>query len=147
MHRHLEVVGRRVDVAAGQLVAVGEGDAVDDEVEAAPFVGDRLEDRVHRGVVGDVAMADHLGTHLLGERAHALAQRFALVGEGQLRALRGRLLGDPVSNRAIVGDAEHEPALACQQSRALVRHELPARSSDLNRPMSRTRHQPRGRRV
>ena len=53
-----EVASRRVDVAAGQLVLVGEGDGVDEEIEPAPVRLDLLEDGVHRRRVGDVAMAD-----------------------------------------------------------------------------------------
>ncbi len=47
-----------VDVAAGQLVLVREGDAVDEEVEPAPVALDLGEDGVHGRRVGDVAMAD-----------------------------------------------------------------------------------------
>ena len=37
-----EVVLGRVDIAAGQLVLVGEGDAVDDEIRAPP-TGSQLD--------------------------------------------------------------------------------------------------------
>ncbi len=41
VHRLGEVVARRVDVAAGQLVLVGEADGVDDEVDLAPLLFER----------------------------------------------------------------------------------------------------------
>ena len=47
-------------IAAGQFVLVGEGDAMDDEVELAPELLDLGEDRVDGGAVGDVAMADDM---------------------------------------------------------------------------------------
>ena len=52
-----------------------------------------------------------------GERAHALAQRLALIGEGELGALGGERLGDAPGDRMVVGDAHHEAALAAHQAR------------------------------
>ena len=78
----------RLDIAAGELVLVGEGDAVDDEVELAPEPCDLGEDRVDRRRVGDVAMADDGGAEGLGKGLDALLQGVALVGEGEFGALR-----------------------------------------------------------
>ena len=89
-HRLREVVGGGVDVAAGELVLVGEGDGVDEEIEPAPLRLDLGEDRVHGRGVGHVAMADDMGADLGGERLDALLQRVALVGEGDLGARRVR---------------------------------------------------------
>ena len=55
----------RLDIAAGELVLVGEGDAMDDEVERAPELPHFVEDGVDGRAVGDVAMADDRGVELL----------------------------------------------------------------------------------
>ena len=73
-----EIVFRRVDIAAGQLVLVGEGDAMDDEVDRSPQFSGFREHRVDRGAVGDVAMAEDMGAQFLRERPDALFQRVAL---------------------------------------------------------------------
>ena len=62
-------------------------------------------------------MADDLGAELLCQRTHALAERLALKGEGEFGPLQRRLLGDTPGDRSVVGDAEHEPALAGEQAR------------------------------
>ena len=47
-HRLGEIVRRGVDVAALQLVLVGEGDGVDDEVKRTPFPCNGVESGIHR---------------------------------------------------------------------------------------------------
>ena len=49
------------------------------------------------------------------QRLDALLERVALIGEGQRRALRGGRLGDAPGDRAVVGDAHDQPALALHQ--------------------------------
>ena len=71
--------------------------------------------------IGDVAMADDMRAELGGERLDALLQRVALIGERELRALRARGAGDAPGDRAVVGDAHDEAALAG--------HQLPAHAS------------------
>ena len=59
IHGHGEVLARRLDVLALQLVLVGEGDGVDDEIEARPKrSAEGGEDGVDAGFVGDVAGQD-----------------------------------------------------------------------------------------
>src|SRR3546814_1214845 len=48
VERAQEVRAAGVDVLALELVLVGIGDRVDDEIERAPGVGEGVEDRVHR---------------------------------------------------------------------------------------------------
>lgn len=67
---------------------------MDDEVELAPELLDLGEDRVDRGAVGDVAMADDMAAEFLGERLDPLLQRVALIGEGEFRTRVRRSLGD-----------------------------------------------------
>lgn len=104
-----------LDIAARQLVLIGEGDAVDDEVELAPELLDLGEDRVDRRAVGDVAMADDMAAKLLGKRLDPLLQRIALIGEGEFRSRIRRRLGDAPGDGPVVRDAHHEPALALEE--------------------------------
>ena len=62
-----------------------------------------------------------MSAELLGERLHAAAECFALVGESQRRTLLGELLRDPPRDRVIVGDPHDEAALAAHQLPHAVR--------------------------
>jgi hypothetical protein len=106
---------RRVDVAALELVAVGEGDGVHDEVEAAPFTFQRAEDGLERLVVLDVGFDDDLRAHRLDERLHALAEGVALVGEGEFGAVLMQSLRNAPGDGVIIGDAHDQAALAGHQ--------------------------------
>ena len=44
-----------------------------------------------------------------------LAERVALIGEGQFRAVRRQRLGDTPSDRVVIGDAHDQAALALHQ--------------------------------
>src|SRR5690606_13342725 len=111
-----EVVVAGVDVAAGQLLLVGEADGVDEEIQLAPFLLDRGEDGVDGGAVGDVAMAGDKGADLFRQRLDALLQRVALIGKGQFRALIGAGLGDAPGDGAVVRDAKDDAAFAGHQA-------------------------------
>ena len=50
-----EVLARGIGVAALQLVLVGKGDGVHEEIHRAPFLLDLIEHRIDRGDVLDVA--------------------------------------------------------------------------------------------
>ena len=82
-----------VDEAPVELGLVGEGDGMDEDVEPAPFAGNALEERVERGRVLDVGRQDQAGADALGERDDAAPEALALVGEGELGALRGEGAG------------------------------------------------------
>ena len=110
-HRLGEIVGGGVDIAAGELVLVGKGDGMDQEIEAAPETLDLGEDRIHRRRVGDVAMADDMGADLLGQRLDALLQGVALVGQRDIRAGIAAGPGDSPGDRPVVGDAHDQAAL------------------------------------
>ena len=51
----------------------------------------------------------------LRQRLHAPAERLALIGEGERRALGGERLGDAPGDRVVVGDPHDQPALALHQ--------------------------------
>ena len=70
-------------------------DGVDKEIERAPFLLDRGKDGVDRCDVLDVAGQEKVGAERCGQRLHALAERFALIGEGELGALRGQRAAMP----------------------------------------------------
>jgi hypothetical protein len=54
IHGAAEILPRGVGIIALQLVFVGEGDGMDDEIQCAPFLADRGEDRIHRCQILDV---------------------------------------------------------------------------------------------
>ena len=85
---------------------------MNDEVEPPPPFAERLEDGVEAGVVHDVAGQDQVRADRLRERADALAQRLALIGERHLAAVRVHRLGDRPGDRAIVGDPHDQASLA-----------------------------------
>ena len=65
-------------------------------------------------VRADVARGDERALDRRGELAHVLLDPLALVGERELGAAVGEPLGDRPRDRALVGDAEDEPALAVE---------------------------------
>ena len=115
----LEVLARGVGVAAAQLVAVGEGERMHDEIERAPFLADHLEHALNALQILDVGLHDDLGADAFGERHGAAAEGATLIGEGKLGALAVQHAGDAPGDRAIVGDAHHQPPLPGHQRRGL----------------------------
>ena len=63
-------------------------------------------------VGADVALGHERARDAVGEVAHALLDPLALVGERELRAALGQPPRDRPRDRALVGDPEHETALA-----------------------------------
>ena len=98
-------------VAALELVAVGEGKRVHDEIERAPFLADHLEHAFDALQILDIGLFDDRGADRLGERHGAAAESAALIGEGKLGALAVQHAGDAPGDRAVVGDAHHQPLL------------------------------------
>ena len=98
---------------------------MDDEVHVAPTLSNGGEHGIDAGIVGDVAGHDEVDADGLGEGGHPLAERLALVGEGQLGAVGGGGARDAPGDRAFVGDAHDQAALASHQP-ALLSHQIPA---------------------
>ncbi|MNT05268.1 hypothetical protein D3C72_1398830 [compost metagenome] len=109
------VAGGVVDEGALQLVLVGEGHRVDDEVDRAELFFQLFEGLVHRGVVGDVGLDQQLGADAFGQGTHAALKAFAEVGEGQLGALGGQLRGDAPGDGTGVRDPHDQALLALHQ--------------------------------
>src|SRR6185312_12853245 len=87
-----------VDVAAFQLIWIGECDRMHDEIESLPILAEGRENAADALLVGYVAVHHDLAVDAVGERTDALAQRVALEGEGELGALRMHRLGDAPSD-------------------------------------------------
>ena len=87
VHRHREILGRRVDIAALELLLVGEGDGVDDEIEAVPFRAELGEGGVDASPARTTSQSiSAAGLSGCDERRHALLERVALIGEGEFGA-------------------------------------------------------------
>ena len=111
----LEIGARGVGVAALQLVAVGEGKRVHDEIERAPFLLDHLEHAFDALQILDIGLLDDRSADRLGKRHGAAAESAALIAEGKLGALAVQHAGDAPGDGAVVGDAHHQPTLARHQ--------------------------------
>src|SRR5262249_24597439 len=132
-HRLGKIVRRRVQVAPGQLILVGEGNGVHEKIERAPFRFNRRESRVDSIRFGYVAVADHQPAYLFSQWFDPLLQRLALISESELGALPMASLCDTPGERAVVGDTQDQAALAAQETRGF-RHDLPRCSADRESP-------------
>src|SRR5262249_46799327 len=128
-----KIVGRRCQVAAGQLILVGEGDRMHEEIERAPFRLNRRESRVDSVWFGDVAVTEPQPANLLRQRFDPFLQRLALISESELGALPVASLCDTPGERAVVGDTQDQAALAAQETRGF-RHDLPRCAADRESP-------------
>src|SRR5208282_1542499 len=126
-----EVGARRLEVLSLQLVLVGVGNRMDDEIEAAPTPGERGKEAIEAFFGGYVGVLDEITVEAVGKRPHALAERLALVGEGECRAIRVQRLGDTPAERALVGDP-HDEALLTRHQRHRLPQCSPFRSSYTN---------------
>ena len=77
----------------------------------------RLEDRIDRGDLLDVARQYERGTERLCQRLDAPAESLALVGERERRTVRRQPAGDAPGDRMVVGDPHDQPALALHELR------------------------------
>jgi hypothetical protein len=115
--RVAEVLAAGVHEPARQLRLVGKRDGVDHEIEAAPCLAQLGETGIHRRVVHHVHIDQQRGTDRGRQRLHPLAEGLTLVGKRKLRAFGMQRLGDAPCDRAFVGHAHDEPALALHQIR------------------------------
>ena len=111
-----KIVGGGFEIAAVELILVGEGDRMHDEIDLAPLLLQHVERRIDGGGVGDVAMTEQEAVQLLCQRLDPLLQRVALPGQRDLGARRVACLGDTPGDRTVIGNAEHDPALAMHQT-------------------------------
>ena len=105
---HLEAIARGLVEVVLHVLARGEGDGVDERVEASEFLADLGEDRVDLAVDGDVARQQQRVGHRRGQRLDTLLQPLALVGEGEAHPLARERLRDGPGDGALVGDTEDD---------------------------------------
>ena len=102
----------RIHEAAGEVFAVGEGDRVDEDIDAPEPRFRLIEDCLDLGVIGDVAQFDEVRADAFGQRADALFERGHGVGEGDLRAGGVERLRDTPGDGVVVRHPEDERGLA-----------------------------------
>src|SRR6185312_3804534 len=107
------------EIAAVELVLVGEGDRMHDEIDLAPPLLQHIEHRIDGRGIRDVAMAEQEAVQFLRQRFDALLQCVTLPGQRDLGARRMASLRDAPGDRTIIGNAEHNAALALHQTRML----------------------------
>jgi hypothetical protein len=77
-----------------------------------PFSSSLSEKAIEAFLVLDVGLLDDLAPDLLDHRQHALAEGCPLIGEGHLGARGMQGLGDAPGDRALIGHAHDQSALA-----------------------------------
>ena len=87
-----------------------------EKVETAPFGAQGLEHGVDTGNVLDIARQHGVDLELIRKRLDALAQRFALIGEGKLGALGPEGLGNTPGDGVIIGNAHDQTAFSLHQA-------------------------------
>jgi len=112
VHGEGKAVGRGVDDAAVQVVALGEGHGVDREVELAEGGVDGGEGRVDGLGLGDIQQMDMLDAEAVHYRLDEGAGLLVLVGQDQLGAGVDAGLGNAGGNGFLVGDAGDQADLA-----------------------------------
>ena len=113
-----EIGAAGIDIAALQFVAVGEGDGMDEKVEAAPIrCLRRSKHRIELGVVLDIGAGTTSCEPIDWASGRSrLAWRIALIGEGDLGTMRRQHARDAPGDGMVVGDAHHQAPLALHQS-------------------------------
>ncbi len=95
---------------------------MDEKIERPPlplYFGKHL---VNGADVLDVAGQNEVGADRPRERLHALGERVALIGEGELGAVRREGARNAPGDRMVVGDPHDQAALAVHQIGHCVRH-------------------------
>ena len=111
----LEAVARGIQKAAVEILTVGKGYGVDQDVQVAPVVFDQ------GGSVGDLAVVAHVTlegkftAQVLTEGLHPFFNGLAHIVEGQARALFLKGGGDAVGDASVVGKAHDQGFFSLQQ--------------------------------
>ena len=112
VERQPEALPAGVHEPASQVVAVGEGDAVHDHVDAAEPVAERLESGCDVVVGAHVTLDQGDVTQRVGQLRDAAPQPLVLVGEGQRCAGLVQHAGDGPGDATLVGDSDYDYVLA-----------------------------------
>ncbi len=83
---------------------------MDDEIETAPALRHCREHQIEALFRTDIGLEYKIAVEALRQRSHPLAQRLALIGEGEFGAVVTQGFGDAPGDRALVGDT-HDQAL------------------------------------
>ena len=126
-----EILARRVGVATLQFVLVGEGDRMNQEVDACP-IASRASRRPRRREARSSTSQGITNSEPtdLRQRLDALAERLALIGEGEFGAVAGERPGDAPGDRVVVRNPHDQAALALHQHRT-------SRAHSVRRPVDR----------
>ena len=95
-----------------QVLLEREGDRVQGDVEPAPGLGDAIEHRLELTLFADITRDNDGRPEIACEGLHVGLRLLVQVGDGQFRPEGAEHLGAAVGDRMLVGDAEHQGALA-----------------------------------
>ena len=91
-----------------------------DEVDLAPALLYRLEERVDAGLVRHVAFDNEVRAQLRGKRIDPFFERLTLIGKRQFRPGPGQCLGDAPGNGLVIGEPHDQPTFSCHQPHATL---------------------------
>ena len=89
---------------------------MDEKIHIAPVVFETGEHLIHRRNILGVARQHKVRPELLRERLDALAERLALIGECERRAMARKNARDAIGDRMIIRDAHDEAALTLHET-------------------------------
>ncbi|MNL47772.1 hypothetical protein D3C87_1705770 [compost metagenome] len=95
------------------------------EIDLAPLLLKRVEDRVDGGFVADVTVAGHEAVDFREQRLDALFQSVALIGQRNFTTLRVDGLGNAPCDGTVVCNAHDDAALALHQTGCLSHGKSP----------------------
>src|SRR6266446_5634944 len=114
IHRRQKAVARAVGDAPLQRFSRGEGDRVDENVEASPFRRDRLEQRIDLGRVPHFERQEERRLDRRRQRLDIRARPVVEIGHGDLGARPMHRLGAPPGDRSVVRYANDQCLLPFQ---------------------------------
>ena len=120
-HGLVEVPAAGVQIAALQLVLVGKGQRVNDEIDGRPVTGKPVKGLSYRAFMRDIAFHHQVGADRFRQRAQPLAEPLHLIGEGKLGTGLGGGGGDAPGAGAFIRDAHDQAPLAGKKSRRHIR--------------------------
>ena len=122
----VEALAAGLDKGIGEILFGRKRNGMDQDIQPAPFIAQRVENPVDLLVLGHVAGENDLGPDSFGQGAHAPLQHLARVGEGELRALPVQRLGDRPGDAPLVRHPEDHSPLPFQDT-----HKPPAKRQNL----------------
>ena len=134
--RATEIGPRGIDVTALQFVAVGMGNGVNQEIEAAPFALQGVERGIEFVIILDIARQHDLRPDGSGKRFQPAGLRFALIGEGDFGTGARQIARNTPGDRVVVGDPHHQTAFSAHQIRGFSHSCLTGDVSKQHRPES-----------